>query len=124
MRFLMKINIPVETGNAAAKAGKLGSTIQAILAEAKPEAAYFSDSDGQRTGYLFVDLADASRNPRVRRTLVPGIQRRHRDSSGDGPRRPGQGGPRHQEGGQEIRLIGPAHLIAPGPTAPSVTLSA
>jgi hypothetical protein len=31
MRFLVKVNIPVETGNGAAKAGKLGATIQAIL---------------------------------------------------------------------------------------------
>jgi hypothetical protein len=35
MRFLLKFNIPVEAGNAAAKAGKLGSTIQAILADLK-----------------------------------------------------------------------------------------
>ena len=32
MRFLLKVNIPVESGNAAAKAGKLGTTIQSILA--------------------------------------------------------------------------------------------
>ncbi len=46
MRFLLKVNIPVEAGNAAAKAGKLGATIQAILAELKPEAAYFTDNNG------------------------------------------------------------------------------
>jgi hypothetical protein len=28
MRFLLKINIPVECGNAAAEAGKLDATIQ------------------------------------------------------------------------------------------------
>ncbi len=65
MRILLKVNIPVETGNAAAKAGKLGSIIQAILAEQKPEAAYFSDSNGQRTGYLFLDLPDASHIPAI-----------------------------------------------------------
>ena len=27
MRFLVKVNIPVESGNSAAKAGKLGTTI-------------------------------------------------------------------------------------------------
>ena len=48
MRFLLKVNIPVETGNAAAKAGKLGAIIQSILAELKPEAVYFTDNDGQR----------------------------------------------------------------------------
>ena len=38
MRFLLKVTIPVESGNAAAKAGKLGATIQSILADLKPEA--------------------------------------------------------------------------------------
>src|SRR4051812_33973807 len=65
MRFLMKVNIPNETGNAAAKAGKLGTKIESILAELKPEAAYFSDDKGQRTGYLFFEMTDASQIPAV-----------------------------------------------------------
>ena len=32
MRFLMKVGIPVEAGNKAVKAGKLGTTIQSIAA--------------------------------------------------------------------------------------------
>ena len=40
MRFLLKVNIPVESGNVVAKAGKLGATIQSILADLKPEAVY------------------------------------------------------------------------------------
>ena len=65
MRFLLKVNIPVEAGNAAAKAGKLGTTIQAILAELKPEAAYFTDNNGQRTGFLVVEMQDASQIPAI-----------------------------------------------------------
>ena len=65
MRFLLKVNIPVETGNAAAKAGKLGSTIQSILADLKPEAVYFTDDHGQRAGYLFLDMQDASQIPAI-----------------------------------------------------------
>ena len=53
MRLLLKVNIPVESGNAAAKAGKLGATIQSILADLKPEAVYFTDNDGQRAGFIF-----------------------------------------------------------------------
>ena len=49
MRYLLKVNIPVQSGNAAAKAGKLGATIQSILADLKPEAVYFADDKGQRT---------------------------------------------------------------------------
>ena len=54
MRFLVKVNIPVEAGNRAAKAGTLGTTIQAILADLKPEAVYFTDDHGQRTAFLFL----------------------------------------------------------------------
>ena len=48
MRFLVKVTIPVESGNAVAKAGKLGATIKSILADLKPEAVYFTDTNGQR----------------------------------------------------------------------------
>src|SRR5258705_7864076 len=65
MRFMMKVNIPVEFGNAAAKAGTLGATIQAILAELKPEAVYFTDNNGQRAGFIFLDLQDASQIPAI-----------------------------------------------------------
>ena len=53
MRFLVKVNIPVDSGNAAARAGKLGETIQSILRDLKPEAVYFTDNNGQRTASSF-----------------------------------------------------------------------
>ena len=65
MRFLLKVNIPVEAGNAAARAGKLGETIGSILADQKPEAVYFADDQGQRTAYVFLDMQDASQIPSV-----------------------------------------------------------
>jgi hypothetical protein len=65
MRFLLKVNIPVESGNAAAKAGKLGATIQSILADMKPEAAYFTDNNGQRSGFIFLEMRDASQIPAI-----------------------------------------------------------
>ena len=65
MRFLVKVNIPVEAGNRAAKAGKLGTTIQSILADLKPEAVYFTDDNGQRTAFLFLERQDASLIPAI-----------------------------------------------------------
>src|SRR5215467_1812718 len=65
MRVVVKVNIPVEAGNTAAKAGKLGSTIQSILADLKPEAVYFTDNDGQRAGFIFLDMKDASQIPAI-----------------------------------------------------------
>jgi hypothetical protein len=63
MRFLVKVNIPVEAGNGAVKVGKLGTTIQSILADLKPEAVYFTDDNGQRTAFLFLEMQDASEIP-------------------------------------------------------------
>jgi hypothetical protein len=65
MRFLLKVNIPVDAGNTAAKAGKLGSTIQSILADLKPEAVYFTPTSGQRTAFIFLDMQDASQIPAI-----------------------------------------------------------
>ncbi len=65
MRVLLKVNIPVEAGNTATKAGKLGATIQAILADLKPEASYFTDDHGQRAAFVFLDLRDASQIPTI-----------------------------------------------------------
>lgn len=65
MRFLMKVNIPVEAGNAAAKAGKLGKTIQSILKELNPEAAYFLDNNGQRTGLIVFNMESAAQIPAI-----------------------------------------------------------
>ena len=52
--------VNVEAGNTAAKAGKRGATIQSILADLKPEAAYFTDESGQRTAFIVVEMQDAS----------------------------------------------------------------
>lgn len=64
MRVMMKINIPVRSGNAAAREGMLGSTIQSILERLKPEAAYFTDDKGQRTAYLFFNMESSSEIPK------------------------------------------------------------
>jgi hypothetical protein len=66
MRMLLRVSIPVETGNAAAKAGTLGSTVEKILADLKPEASYFfADDSGNRSGSVVFDMKDTSQIPAI-----------------------------------------------------------
>jgi hypothetical protein len=64
--MLLRVSIPVEAGNAAAKDGTLGSTIEKILADLKPEAAYFmADDNGNRSGSIVFDMKDTSQIPAI-----------------------------------------------------------
>ena len=64
MRMLLRVSIPVAAGNAAIKAGTLGSTVERILADLKPEAAYFfADDNGNRCGSIVFDMKDSSQIP-------------------------------------------------------------
>jgi hypothetical protein len=63
MRMLLKVKIPHDKFNAAVKDGSAGKKIQHILAELKPEAAYFTEHEGHRGAILIVDVAEPSRVP-------------------------------------------------------------
>lgn len=65
MRFMVKVLWDVEKGNELARKGALGTTVQSILEEFKPEAAYFVAEGGKRSAILFVNLEDASQIPAV-----------------------------------------------------------
>jgi len=61
MRFLFKISIPLETGNAAAKDGF--RAMQSILEQQRPEATYFLAENGKRTAILIMNMESASEIP-------------------------------------------------------------
>ena len=65
MRMLLKVNIPTPEGNEGIRTGALTTKLKAIIDELKPEAAYFAEEDGERTAYLFVDMAEPWDLPRL-----------------------------------------------------------
>ena len=73
MRFMLTFRIPMETGNEMIKDGSLPETIQTILEDLKPEAAYFSDIEGARGGYLVINMDDASQMPALSEPLFLGL---------------------------------------------------
>jgi len=73
MRFMITCRIPMDKGNELARNGSLGQTIQTIMEELQPEAAYFSDIDGARGGYIVVNMDDASQIPAMAEPLFLGL---------------------------------------------------
>ena len=70
MRMLMTLTIPVEAGNEAARTGALGSTLEKILGDMKPEAAYFTATEsGERGGFIVFDLKNTSDIPAIAEPL-------------------------------------------------------
>jgi hypothetical protein len=64
--MLLRVSIPVDAGNAAAKAGTLGTTVEKILADLKPEGAYFfADDNGERSCSVVFDMKDTSQIPAI-----------------------------------------------------------
>jgi len=63
MRMAMHVYFPVDVFNAAVHDASVGSKMQRILSHQKPEAAYFTDYHGQRSGILIVDVKEAKDIP-------------------------------------------------------------
>jgi hypothetical protein len=69
MRFMLSFRMPTETANAAIKEGTFPQTMQSIMEDLKPEAAYFTDIDGARGGILIINMDDASEIPGIAEPL-------------------------------------------------------
>ncbi len=65
MRTMIRIKVPVETGNQAVQDGTLPKTMMEALERLKPEAAYFCADQGVRTALMIIDLQDSSQIPAI-----------------------------------------------------------
>ncbi len=73
MRFMVTFRVPMDEGNAAIRDGSIGPTMEAILDDLKPEAAYLAEIEGARGGYLVVNMDDASQMPAIFEPLYLGL---------------------------------------------------
>ena len=69
MRMMLRWTVPVERGNEAIKDGSLARTLESLLQELRPEAAYFWPEDGKRAGMMVFDMADPTQIPQIAEPL-------------------------------------------------------
>jgi len=69
MRMMLRWTVPVERGNEAIKDGSLAQTLESLMEELKPEAAYFWPEAGERGGMMVFDMTDPSQIPQIAEPL-------------------------------------------------------
>jgi hypothetical protein len=69
MRMMVSWKADVEATNELVRNGTLMDSIQAMIDQLKPEAAYFFANDGCRGGLMVFDMADSSQIPPVAEPL-------------------------------------------------------
>ena len=69
MRTMLRWTVDVEKGNQAIKDGSLVQTIESLLQDLDPEAAYFLAQDGRRSGMIFFDMTDPAQIPPIAEKL-------------------------------------------------------
>jgi hypothetical protein len=61
MRTMVKFTIPTtEESNALIRDGSIAQTMETVIGNLQPEAAYFCPIDGKRGGYLVVNMEEES----------------------------------------------------------------
>jgi hypothetical protein len=73
MRMLLKVQMEVEAGNRAIRDGSLAETLDRVMGQIQPEAAYFTALDGKRTALIFFDMESPSQIPSVAEPFFMGL---------------------------------------------------
>ncbi len=74
MRMILKVSMPTDVMNELMREGKLASTMEKLLGRLQPEAAYFTAMDGERTGFIVVDVAEPSELMKVAEPLFLALE--------------------------------------------------
>ncbi len=73
MRVMARVLIPAQAGNRAVSNGTVGKIIQTTAEQWKPEAMYFTASEGKRCAYMIFDMPDSSDLPPFAEPLFSGL---------------------------------------------------
>ena len=69
MRMMLRWTVPVERGNETIRDGTLTRTLETLMKELAPEAAYFFAENGERAGMMVFDMTDPSQIPVIAEPL-------------------------------------------------------
>ena len=69
MRMMFRWTVPAAKGNQAIEDGSLMSSIEDLLEQLEPEAAYFMPKDGKRSGMIVFDMTDPAQIPQIAEPL-------------------------------------------------------
>ncbi len=74
MRMMLRWTVPVERGNETIEDGSLARTLETLMEELKPEAAYFWPENGERAGMVIFDMADPTQIPQIAEPLFLNLE--------------------------------------------------
>ena len=60
MRTMVKFTIPTQEANPLVKDGSIGQTMETLIGNLQPEAAYFGPIDGKRGGFIVINMEEGS----------------------------------------------------------------
>jgi hypothetical protein len=60
MRTMVKFTIPTQEANPLVKDGSIGQTMETLIGNLQPEAAYFGPIDGKRGGFIVINMEEES----------------------------------------------------------------
>lgn len=74
MRTMMRWTVPVEKGNQAVIEGTMPKTIEWLMKELEPEAAYFFPDGGERSGLMVFDMANPTQIVQIAEKLFEELE--------------------------------------------------
>ena len=74
MRFLARITMPNEPGNAFVRDKEMNRKMETVMSDIRPEAVYFGVENGQRTMFALVNVESGHDLPRISEPLWLGLK--------------------------------------------------